>query len=162
MAKTSAKNIREQVEQWLNGEGWSVSELTHDQTRWLLRAQDQQQGILLVGQSKTPEDQLRLQADINIDPAHREKLGELSETQRDEMLWRLRFSLLEMNLQFTGLSATPERITVFRHLYLDGLNKNLFMETVGRVRSAVLMIIWSFRRALDPKLAADQSDAPVH
>ncbi len=162
MAKKSAKSIREQIEEWLSGEGWSVTELTHDQTQWLLRAQDQQQGILIVGQSKAPEDQLRLQADINIDPAHREKLGELSEKQRDEMLWRLRFSLLEMNLQFTGLSASPERVTVFRHLYLDGLNKNLFMEAVGRVRSAVLMMIWSFRRELDPKMAADQSDAPVH
>jgi hypothetical protein len=162
VAKKAAKTIREQIEEWLNGEGWSVSELTHDQTQWLLRAQDQQQGVLLVGQSKAPEDQLRLQADINIDPAHREKLGELSEKQRDEMLWQLRFSLLEMNLQFTGLSASPERITVFRHLYLDGLNKNLFMEAVGRVRSAVLMIIWRFRRELDPKLTADQSDAPVH
>jgi hypothetical protein len=162
VAKKSAKSIREQIEEWLSGEGWSVSELTHDQTQWLLRAQDQQQGILIVGQSKAPGDQLRLQADINIDPAHREKLGELSEKQRDEMLWRLRFSLLEMNLQFTGLSASPERVTVFRHLYLDGLNKNLFMEAVGRVRSAVLMMIWSFRRELDPKMAADQSDAPVH
>jgi hypothetical protein len=162
MTEDSADQTRNQVEQWLKAEGWSISELKHDQTRWLLRAQDQQQGIVLVGQSKTPEDQLRLQADINIDPAHREKLGELTASQKDDMLWKLRFSLLEMNLQFTGLSADPERITVFRHLYLDGMNKNLFMDTVGRVRSAVLMIIWTFRRELDPKLEAEQSEAPLH
>jgi hypothetical protein len=155
-------NIRDRVEQWLTGEGWSISEMKHDQTQWLLRARDQQQGIILVGQSRTPEDQLRLQADINIDPDHREKLDELPEAQKAEMLWRLRFSLLKMNLQFTGLSTNPERVTVFRHLYLDGLSKNMFMDAVGRVRSAVLMIIWSFRRELDPKLQADHSDAPLH
>ncbi len=161
-ASSTAEGVRERISRWLAGEGWSISELRHQQTRWLLRAQDQQQGVLLVGRSKEPEDQLRLQADITIDPAHREKLGEMPEKQKDEMLWRLRFSLLEMNLQFTGLSATPERISVFRHLYLDGLNKNMFMDALGRVRSAVLMVIWSFRRELDPQLKADQSDAPVH
>ena len=160
MTEVPGGNMRDQVEQWLTGEGWSISELKHDQTQWLLRAQDQQQGVILVGQSRAPEDQLRLQADINIDPAHREKLGELPEEQKEKMLWSLRFSLLKMNLQFTGLSTNPERITVFRHLYLDGLNKNMFMDSVGRVRSAVLMIIWSFRRKLDPALKADQDHQP--
>ena len=57
---------REKVQNWLMGEGWQISEQTHPDMAWLITAQDAGGRRILAGQNKARQDQLHLEAVVDL------------------------------------------------------------------------------------------------
>jgi len=140
---------RDKVQNWLMSEGWKISEQTHPDLAWLIRAEDAAERRILVGQDKTRQDQIILEARVNVGDDHRKKFESLAEERRREILWRLRFRLLLMNVDFVGVADPMQTVVLTQRLYLDGLTKDAFIQRFLIVRNAVIAVIWSIIQDLE-------------
>jgi len=140
---------REKVQNWLMSEGWKISEQSHPDMAWLIRAEDAAERRILVGQDKTRQDQIILEARVNVGDDHRKKFESLPEERRREILWKLRFRLLLMNVEFVGVADPMETVVLTQRLYLDGLTKDAFIQRFLIVRNAVIAVIWSIIQDLE-------------
>jgi hypothetical protein len=140
---------RDKVQNWLMSEGWKISEQTHPDLAWLIRAEDAAERRILVGQDKTRQDQIILEARVNVGDDHRKKFESLPEERRREILWRLRFRLLLMNVDFVGVADPMQTVVLTQRLYLDGLTKDTFIQRFLTVRNAVIAVIWSIIQDLE-------------
>jgi hypothetical protein len=86
---------------------------------------------------------------VNVAEEHRSKFGSLPEEKRREILWRLRFRLLGMNVDFAGVTEPMQAVMLTQRIYLDGLTKDTFLQRFLTVRNAVIAVIWSIMQDLE-------------
>ncbi len=103
---------RDKVQNWLMSEGWQIAEPTHPEFAWLIRAEDGGERRILVGQNKAREDRIHLEANVRISDDHRKQFESLPEDKRREVLWNLRFRLLQMNVDFVGVAEPIQDVIV--------------------------------------------------
>ena len=82
----SMEKVRDKIQNWLMGEGWQIAEPTHPDFAWLIRAEDGGERRILVGQNKTREDRVHLEANVRISEDHRKLFESLPEEKRREVL----------------------------------------------------------------------------
>lgn len=145
----SKETTRDKVQGWLMGEGWQIAEQSHPSLAWLIRAEDAAERRILVGQDKVKQDYIHLEARVNIADEHRKKFESLPENRRREILWRLRFRLLLMNVDFVGVAEPMQAVLLTQRIYLDGLTKDAFIQRFLMVRNAVIAVIWSIIQDLE-------------
>ena len=61
----------------------------------------------------------------------------------------MRFQLLNMGVQFNGVSVPLERINLVLRMYTDDIDRNRFFERMDRLQSGIQATIWIIRRKLD-------------
>jgi len=135
--------VRDKVQNWLMNEGWQISEPTHPDFAWLIRAEDGGERRILLGQNKAREDRIHLEATVRISEEHRKLFESLAEDKRREILWGLRFRLLQMNVDFVGVAEPMQDVVLTQRIYLDGLTKDAFIQRFLTVRNALIAVIWS-------------------
>ena len=140
---------RDRIQNWLMAEGWNIAEQPHPDLAWLIRAEDAGGRRILVGQPKLRQDQIHLEAIVNIADEHRQKFESLREDRRREILWRLRFRLLLMSVDFAGVAEPMQNVMLTQRMYLDGLTKDAFIQRFLMVRNAVIAVIWSIIQDLE-------------
>lgn len=140
---------RDRIQNWLMGEGWNIAEQAHPDLTWLIRAEDAGGRRILIGQNKAKPDLLHLEARVNIGDEHRTKFEILPEEKRKEILWKVRFRLLMMNVDFAGVAEPMESVVLTQRIYLDGLSKDTFIQRFLTVRNAVIAVIWSVIQDLE-------------
>ena len=140
---------RDQVQNWLMSEGWQISEQPHPDLAWLIRAEDATQRRILVGQNQARQDQIHLEARVNLADEHRSMFENLPGEKRREILWDLRFRLLAMNVDFAGVAEPMQTVLLTQRIYLDGLTKDAFIQRFLVVRNAVIVVIWSIIQYLE-------------
>jgi hypothetical protein len=150
---------RDKIQTWLMGEGYQIAEQPHPELAWLIRAEDGTGRRILVGQNKVRQDQIFLEARVNIGDEHRRKFESLSEKKRKEILWKLRFRLLMMNVDFAGVAEPVRAVVLTQRIYLDGLTKDAFIQRFLVVRNAVIAVIWSVIQDLEGVEAPAESAA---
>jgi hypothetical protein len=64
----------------------------------------------LLRQSKVKPDQIHLEALVTIAEEHRKKFESLPQDKRREILWKLRFRLLLMNVDFAGVAEPKQAV----------------------------------------------------
>ena len=96
--------------------------------------------------------------------AEDELLDWFSEAEvKDAILWELRFRLLNMSVDFSGIGEPLERVTVAQRIYLDGLTKDRFLQRVAVVKNALIAVIWSIGRRLSHLPApSSHGDVLIH
>jgi len=145
----STENARDQVQNWLMNEGWQISEQSHPNLTWLIRAEDAAQRRILVGQSKARPDMILLEARVNLADEHQKMFENLPQEKRREILWDLRFRLLAMKVDFAGVAEPMQSVQVTQRIYLDGLTKDNFIQRFANVRNALITVIWSIIQNLE-------------
>lgn len=140
--------VRAQVQTWLLGEGWRLTEKNLDGALWLLEAQDSAGRHLAVGQRQGRPDQIVLEGAVGIAPQHRTRFEELDAAARQDLLWDLRFRLLGLGVEFQGVEEPLTRVMVAQRIYFDGLTKDRFLQRVSQVRNGIIAVIWSVARRL--------------
>ena len=140
---------REKVQNWLMSEGWQIAEQTHPNLAWLIRAEDAAERRILIGQDRVKQDYIHLEARVNIADEHRKRFESLPENRRREILWRLRFRLLMMSVDFVGVAEPMQAVLLTQRIYLDGLTKDHFIQRFLMVRNAVIAVIWSIIQDLE-------------
>jgi hypothetical protein len=143
------KDVRDKIQNWLMAEGWNIAEQAHPELAWLIRAEDAGGRRVLVGQSKARPDLIHLEARVNVADEHRSKFGALPEEKRREILWKLRFRLLMMSVDFAGVAEPMQAVLLTQRIYLDGLTKDGFIQRFLTVRNAVIAVIWSIMQDLE-------------
>ena len=139
----SMEATRDKVQNWLMSEGWQISEPSHPDFAWLIRAEDAGERRILVGQNKAREDRVHLEANVRISEDHRKQFESLPGEIRREILWNLRFRLLQMKVDFVGVAEPIQDVILTQRIYLDGLTKDAFIQRFLAVRNAVIAVIWS-------------------
>jgi hypothetical protein len=157
------EETRGKVQNWLMSEGWQIAEPTHPEFAWLIRAEDSGERRILVGQNKAREDRIHLEANIRISDEHRKLFESLPADKRKEILWNLRFQLLQMNVDFVGVAEPLQDVILTQRIYLDGLTKDAFIQRFITLRNAVIAVIWSTIKDLqDVKPPAKSTEKTKH
>jgi len=154
---------RDRIQNWLMSEGWNLAEQVHPDLAWLIRAEDAGGRRILVGQNKARPDHIHLEARVNIAEEHRKQFESLPEERRRDALWKLRFRLLQMNVDFSGVSEPMEAVLLTQRYYLDGLTKDAFVQRFLTLRNAVIAVIWSVMQDLEGvEPPAESTESKAH
>ena len=145
----SVEATRDRVQNWLMGEGWQIAEQSHPNMAWLIRAEDAAQRRILLGQNKARPEFIHLEAHVNIAEDHRKKFESLPQEKRREALWKLRFKLLSMNIEFVGVTEPMQAVVLTQRIYVDGLTRDAFIQRFLGVRNALIVVIWSIIQDLE-------------
>jgi len=157
------KGTRDRIQNWLMAEGWNIAEQAHPDLAWLIRAEDAGGRRILIGQNKVRSDLIHLEARVNISDEHRSKFESVAEEKRREILWKLRFRLLMMNVDFAGVAEPMQAVLLTQRIYLDGLTKDTFIQRFLTVRNAVIAVIWSIMQDLEGvEPPAESTGAKTH
>jgi hypothetical protein len=152
---------RDKVQSWLMSEGWQISEQTHPDMAWLITAQDAGGRKIAVGQNKARQDHLHMEAAVEPSDEYRKLFENLPEEKRREILWKLRFQLLRMNVDFAGIAEPMTAVLLTQRIYLDGLTKDAFIQRFQMVRNAVLSVIFSIIQHLEGVEPPAESTEPT-
>ncbi|MBA7651606.1 hypothetical protein ES703_59425 [subsurface metagenome] len=74
------------------------------------------------------------------------KLDQLSEEERNNFLWELRFELLRADLDFNGVTVPLKRIEIMKRISADALTKDNFVQRLGQVHKGVIIVQWIIAR----------------
>ena len=147
MADTiTSSNIRDLVQKWFMEDGWRVGVESSPDATWALVADDGRGRKVVVGQRQGRDDQLLFQAAVIIDDVTSGKINGLSESERNDLLWDLRFELLRTDLEFMGVEVPLKRVEVMGRICFDALSKDAFICKVSQVRKGILIVIWMLAR----------------
>lgn len=152
------------VKNWLNIE-WSLSDIYDPNTHWILQAtqkEDKAGGqAFAVLQTTMFPDQLLIQGSVEVMPEMQKQITELSAAARQDLLWELRFGLLNMGVEFTGVTEPLELIMIRKSIWDDALTKDCFMNRVDEVNAAAVFILWTLQRRL-PNTELDAESSSIN
>ncbi len=157
MSTDTATKTREMIQTWLLGEGWQLTEQSHEHAQWLLRIEDKSKRVMSIALRKTPSDQIAIQATVNVAEDHRQRFASLPDEIRRSALWDMRFLLLGMNVEFRGVGDPLEQVLVSQRIYLEGLSKDVFAQRLSLVKNALIAVIWSLMRRLEGTVSPEEA-----
>ena len=153
------EEVRARIVNWLLAEGWQTTKGSGEGAAWALRGQDPGGKVIIFAQESEPPHRLVLHASVRLDPMHTEKLAALDPKAQEDFCWDLRFKLLDMRVDFQGVSVPLEQINLRMRLYAEDLTRTSFFDTLGSLQNSMLYLIWTVRRALDqPAPPADAEE----
>ena len=153
-ATGEAQNKRDKIKLWLMRE-WSVTELYDPDMAWAIQVSAGERPGAIVVQAKEVPDLLLIQGSVSVEPEMQEALVAMSAAEQQEVLWELRFGLLKLGVEFTGVSQPLEMIMLRKSIYDDALTKDAFLHRVDAVSSAVVFVLWTLQRRM-PGLTGEQ------
>src|SRR5882672_2281009 len=138
------------VKDWLDTE-WSLSDVYDPNTDWILQAMSKEgkegQAFVVVQTTVFP-DQLMIQGSAEIVLEMRKQLTEMTDADRRDLFWELRFGLLNLGVEFTGVTEPLELVMIRKSIWDDALTRDCFMNRVDEVNAAVIFVLWTLQRRL--------------
>jgi len=135
------------VRQWLMEEGWKLREVEAPDLSWGFVAENSAGVNLNVAQQQGKYDQCLVRIGCNLVEAQ-VLLDKLKKEEVEELLWDLRFEFARQEVDFDGLKPPFGKVSIQRSMFADGLTKNTFAETVGKVLRAAMLLRWTLERRL--------------
>jgi hypothetical protein len=136
----------EEIKAWLIEEGWSVRQERPVGMAWSLVATSRQQVLVNLQQRSDHPDQVLIFAILQLEEATCDQIMQLPMAERRELLWDVRFRLLQLGVEFDGITEPPQRVTVGLAIYRDGLGKDNLLRRMTQVHNATLAAAWTFAR----------------
>ena len=152
-AGDSARNqrsaeVKEQIQTWLMEEGWRIRTENVPDTEWFLSGESEAKVRIGIGQRRGRLDQIIIQGSVTFQQEQQEQIARLLEEERNDFLWNMRFNLLNLGVEFSGVAESPQEIRISQRIYYDGLTKDHFLQRVSQVRNGVLTVLWMVARKL--------------
>jgi len=142
-----SQTLKQNINNWLNEEGLQVEETTPEGFAWAFVVKRSDELKLTVAQQVGKADSCLVRVGVNIQGIQIASTG-MTQDEIDELLWELKFELVRHEVDFDGLDWPLEKVNIFRSIYSDGLTKNVFADTVGKVVRAAMLFEWVLRRRL--------------
>ena len=140
---------KEKISEWLLADEWKIQEGASEPAAWVIIAEDSQGKKVVFAQLNRRPDLLLIQASVSIAPDVRTKVLSIRPIEeRENLLWDIRFQLLNAGLKFSGVEPELEKVTVKTRLYLEDLRRNEFVQIVSSVQDSILAVIWTIQRKL--------------
>jgi hypothetical protein len=135
---------------WLLDSGWQVKDAdAGPDTAWALIGDLSHQGPIAFGQPSRKPSTVVIQASLGVPDLLVAKIMALPEQERDELLWDLRFALLNSRVSFDSVNLPLKAITIKRTFYLDdGARRAEFMNHVESIQFAIAAFFWTLQRRL--------------
>ena len=141
-----SENLKSKVHNWLKEGGWELQELADPQFSWAFEVE--RTGLKLnVAQQEGKSDQCIVRIATNL-VAAKSALARLSQDEVDELIWQLKFEFARQEVEFEGVESPLEQVAISRTIYSDGLTKNSFTDTLGKVLRAFMLLNWILIRRL--------------
>jgi len=98
-------------------------------------------------QPKGRDDLIIVVSSVRIAAEHKARLDSLSPSERTKFLYDLRMGLIfrQTTFQFIPSLEDPAEVRFARSIYLDGLTKNLLVESLNEVNQCFLFVAWKFQ-----------------
>lgn len=136
--------VKDKVETWLKENALSPQPAKIPNTDWAFTF-TMPSGLQMIAQSPPGRnDYIGVGCGINIDATQKSKLG----SHAKEFIWQVRHDYLLMGIGFNTQppdADIPDNVTCVCDVYIDGLNKNVFMRAVQEASSAGLLLILAIR-----------------
>jgi hypothetical protein len=158
--ETLQDRIRETVREFLIEDQWQLGELSGPDLAWGHLATDRQGRKLVVAQRKERTDEILLQARVSVHENTQAQLRTLIPEDRKGFLWDMRMALMQMNVDFNGISDDPTNIRVVSRIFFDGMSKDVFFQRLSEVRRALLTILWMLNRKFEDQPPPTTSESP--
>jgi len=158
--ETLQERIRETVRGFLIEDQWRLGELSGPDLVWGHLASDRQGRKLVIGQRRDRTDEVLLQARVSVHENTRAQLKALIPEDRKGFLWDMRMALLQMNVDFNGITDDPTNIRVMTRIFFDGMSKDVFFQRLSEVRRALLTILWMLNRKFEEQAPPATSESP--
>lgn len=152
-ANDSARNqrseeIQKQIQTWLMEEGWRIREENVPDAEWFLSGESEARVRIGIGKRRGRPDQIIIQGSVTFQQEQQEQITRLLSEERNDLLWNMRFSLLNLGVEFGGVTEPPQEVRISQRIYYDGLTKDRFLQRVSQVRNGVLTVVWMVARRL--------------
>jgi len=132
----------EAIEDWLEHDGFTLTELRDPETHLTLEASRPEDFAYSIVHPDREADHVFVGLAVPGEELD-EVLAEATDEEIEVFLTDLRFGLLGMGVEFEGLEVPTEQVTLFVPAYFDGLSKDRFMEKLRNVKNAGLFLEWS-------------------
>ncbi len=142
------EELRTLIQTWLNEEGWRTRPENVPDAEWFISGESEARVRIGIGQRRGSPDQVIVQGSVTFDQTHRDQIARLPTEERSVFLWDMRFSLLNMGVEFSGVTDTPQEVRISQRIYYDGLTKDCFLQRVSQVRNGVLAVLWMVAKKL--------------
>ena len=148
---TNSRNeeIKEQIQKWLMEEGWRIRTENVPDAEWFLSGESEAQVRIGIGKKRERPDQIIIQGSVTFQQEQQEQITQFPSAERNDFLWNMRFSLLNLGVEFSGVTEPPQEIRISQRIYYDGLTKDRFLQRVSQVRNGVLTVLWMVAKKLD-------------
>jgi hypothetical protein len=140
---------------WLTAQGWTIDEQDQADMLWAFGAQDRHGKRISFFQPRFSEDEFVVHSAVSYSDSDRARVEAHPPRVRQQLLWDIRFRLLDMEMRFEGADIPLQLISMSRTVSMDGLTKKEFWQEVSRVYRAILGVQWLFQRHLGEPAADD-------
>jgi hypothetical protein len=140
------EEVSQVIQKWLMDEGFGVRQVSNPLCVFNFEVEDGQGRSVTVAQLADKPDQIQLGVNVQLSPGEAARVDALESSKRDELLWNLRFALINLGVGFQNVDVPLEKVTVETVIYYDGLTKHEFMHRLLLVRRALVLFIWILNR----------------
>lgn len=135
--------VRKRVKEWILAEGSTFSPTKLSHLVWCLEVTQGDGMAYAVFQNKGKPDVLGMDIHIRLDE-FQQGIKSLSKTERSELLFDLRFALLNFDVAFQ-VPDEMEQIDISKHLYVEDLTRTNFWKSVLQVQKGLLAVVWTLQ-----------------
>ena len=146
--ETETERRKRRILEWMAEDDWKIQERNQSDALWLADCKPPIGPGITVGQMRDKPHRLVLVSSIRPDPAVDSRLRSLGVETYEELIWAIRFRLLDMNLLFRGVKRPLQKIDVEHRIHFDGASRDRFFRDLERVRFGAMAVQFEIQRSL--------------
>lgn len=141
-----SKQVKNKIEKWLLEENFRVKSDTESNNLFTLLVEEQKGIRSVVIQPLQAIDRIIIAITTEIAKEQQAKINKMDKGERSQFFWEITSGLLNLQVNFTAISIPLKQVRIMVEIYYDGLTKNSFMSSYGRVRRALAFLLLSLER----------------
>ncbi|MDI6810408.1 MAG: DUF2299 family protein [archaeon] len=150
MGKKEIDEVMRNVREWLVEEGMYKDKIVDDKATYhfVIEMPPNSGRVAHIVQPKEREDLLVIASAIELAKEHYEAFKAISDSERKDLLWDMRFQLLFRESDFRMIPSGEDlkKIEFTRPLHFDGLTKTKLVECLREDYKCNLFIIWKMKQ----------------
>ena len=156
-----AEARRNKVQQWLMEEGWQVGLRILPDTVWVLTCEDQGKRHITIVQETGRKDRIAIVAALSVGAQHQERLNQLPQKERRELIFELRQAIILLDVGYAGIQEPLKQMIFDQRIYDDGLSKDAFLQRITKVRNASVLAVNIIAQHLSEPPPAPQEEKHI-
>ncbi|MBM4242131.1 MAG: DUF2299 domain-containing protein [Euryarchaeota archaeon] len=144
--------IEDRVQKWLSDEGLFRQKVADGSANFHFVINFPEGNIIDVFQPKGKNDLIVIGCATNVSPEHLSEIKKLSDKEREDFIWDLRFMLntQSVDFQFQHPENVLQNFIISKEIFEDGLTKDRLISSIKKVFRAKLQCIWKIQKEFGP------------
>lgn len=142
------KELRDRVFGWLDEEGFKTQIISNPKDAFAFMSELPNKKQLIVTQPISSFDKIIISSGFNLTHSQQSTLSAITPEKRDEIFQEILLGLFGLRVE-CGPFTLPLVPNVYKSIYADGLNKNVFMGAFLDVHNAMWFVGLTLAKRLD-------------